>query len=267
MTGTAAPAPEGPDTEGPDTEGARGTDAEGPRQEGPRAGKAGAEQAGAEAPGAGSAAGAEGATRWLSPEELAAWLANSAIMISLPAALDARMQRESQLTFFEYMVLSVLSEEPDRTMRMSGLAARTSASLSRLSHVVGRLEKRGLLSRARVPGSGRRTDAILSEAGYDVVVAAAPGHVAAVREYLMDGLGPDELRALRRIGTAVEAAIHGRGPGSAASPFRRPPRLRRLPAAARRSRRRSRRPTRPCWPTIHESSCAQPARVVSRRCR
>lgn len=222
MTGTAAPAPEGPDTEGPDVEGARGPDAEGPGQEGPRAGKAGAEQAGAEqagaeAPGAGSSAGAEGATRWLSPEELAAWLANSAIMISLPAALDARMQRESQLTFFEYMVLSVLSEEPDRTMRMSGLAARTSASLSRLSHVVGRLEKRGLLSRARVPGSGRRTDAILSEAGYDAVVAAAPGHVAAVREYLMDGLGPDELRALRRIGTAVEAAIHGRGPSSAAS--------------------------------------------------
>ena len=55
-----------------------------------------------------------------------------------PAALDARMQRESQMTFFEYMVLSVLSEEPDRTMQMSALAVRTSASLSRLSHVVGR---------------------------------------------------------------------------------------------------------------------------------
>ncbi|MCO8277077.1 MarR family winged helix-turn-helix transcriptional regulator [Actinoplanes sp. TRM 88003] len=148
-------------------------------------------------------------TRWLSPDELAAWLANSAIMISLPAALDARMQRESQMTFFEYMVLSVLSEEPDRTMQMSDLAARTAASLSRLSHVVGRLENRGLLTRARVPGSGRRTNATLTDAGYDQVVAAAPGHVAAVREYLIDGLEPGDLAALRRIGTSVEAAIKG----------------------------------------------------------
>ena len=118
--------------------------------------------------------------RWLNQEELAAWLANSAIMTSLSAALDARMQRESRLTFFEYSVLSVLSEEEDRTMRMSALAVRTSASLSRLSHVVGRLEKRGLLARTRVSGPGRRTDTTLTRAGHDVVVAAAPGHVAAV---------------------------------------------------------------------------------------
>jgi DNA-binding MarR family transcriptional regulator len=146
-------------------------------------------------------------TRWLNPDERAAWLANSAIMISLPAALDARMQRESQMTFFEYMVLSVLSEQPDHTLQMSELAAQTAASLSRLSHVVGRLEKRELLTRARIPGPGRRTNATLTEAGYETVVEAAPGHVAAVREYLMDELEPHELTALRRIGTAVDAAI------------------------------------------------------------
>ena len=150
---------------------------------------------------------AEGGPRWLDADELAAWLANSAIMISLPAALDARMQRESRLTFFEYMVLSVLSEQPGRTLQMSELAARTSASLSRLSHVVARLETRGLLTRSRIPGPGRRTSTTLTESGYDTVVAAAPGHVAAVREYLIDGLRPDELKALRRIGTAVDEAI------------------------------------------------------------
>ncbi|NGO46603.1 MarR family winged helix-turn-helix transcriptional regulator [Streptomyces ureilyticus] len=160
-----------------------------------------------EGSGSGASTGPVAETRWLNGDELAAWLANSAIMISLPAALDARMQREAQLTFFEYMVLSVLSEQPDRTMQMSALAARTAASLSRLSHVVGRLEKRELLARKRIPGSGRRTTATLTEAGYDVVVAAAPGHVAAVREYLIDDLGPQELAALRRIGAAVDAAI------------------------------------------------------------
>ncbi|MBB5917633.1 DNA-binding MarR family transcriptional regulator [Nocardia transvalensis] len=128
-------------------------------------------------------------------------------MISLPAALDARMQREAELTFFEYMVLSVLSEQPDRTLQMSDLAARTAASLSRLSHVAARLEKRELLTRARVPGSGRRTVAMLTEAGYQAVVAAAPGHVAAVREYLIDELEPHDLAALCRIGTAVAAAL------------------------------------------------------------
>ncbi|MCM4082385.1 MarR family winged helix-turn-helix transcriptional regulator [Paractinoplanes hotanensis] len=122
------------------------------------------------------------------------------------------MQRETPLTFFEYIVLSVLSEQPERTLRMSDLAARTSASLSRLSHVVGRLEKRGLIERARVPGAGRRTVATLTEAGHHEVVAAAPGHVAAVREYLIDQLEPHDLAALRRIGTAVKAAINGRRP-------------------------------------------------------
>lgn len=155
-----------------------------------------------------------GGALWLDGEERAAWLANSAIMISLPAALDARMQRESGMTFFEYMVLSVLSEQPARTLQMSDLAARTSASLSRLSHVVGRLEKRGLLTRARIPGSGRRTSATLSEAGCAEVVAAAPGHVAAVREYLIDGLEPHELAALQRIGASVDAAINRRAPDS-----------------------------------------------------
>ena len=169
--------------------------------------------------GSGSPVGSDAQPRWLNSDELAAWLANSAIMISLPAALDARMQRESQMTFFEYMVLSVLSEEPDRTMQMSALAVRTSASLSRLSHVVGRLEKRGLLARSRIPGAGRRTNTTLTEAGYDVVVAAAPGHVAAVREYLIDSLEPRDLIALQRIGAAVDAAInHGRtAPASAAT--------------------------------------------------
>lgn len=169
---------------------------------------AGAEASATRSSGAAESVDAATDTRWLSRDELAAWLANSAIMISLPAALDSRMQRESQLTFFEYMVLSVLSEQPERTLRMSDLATRTSASLSRLSHVAGRLEKRGLLERARIPGAGRRTVALLTEAGYQVVVAAAPGHVAAVREYLIDELEPCDLAALRRIGTAVDAAVN-----------------------------------------------------------
>lgn len=145
--------------------------------------------------------------RWLNEAELAAWWANSSLMITLPAALDARMQRDAQMTFYEYMVLSVLSEQDARSMQMSQLAARTSSSLSRLSHVAGRLEKRGLITRTRIPGPGRRALATLTDEGQRVVEAAAPGHVAAVREYIIDHLDPRDLDALRRIGEAVETAI------------------------------------------------------------
>lgn len=146
--------------------------------------------------------------RWLSDEERAAWLATATIMITLPAALDARLQQSANLTFFEYMVLSVLSERADRTMQMSDIAAGVSASLSRLSHVVSRLEKQGLLYRSRVPGSGRRTNATLTDAGYAKVIAAAPDHVAAVREYFVDALEPADVATLARVGVAVAGRIN-----------------------------------------------------------
>jgi DNA-binding MarR family transcriptional regulator len=149
--------------------------------------------------------------RWLTADERAAWLAATALMGLLPAALDARMQRDAGLTFFEYMVLALLSEQPDRTMQMGDLALAASASLSRLSHVVGRLEKQGLVDRARVPGRGRRTNAILTEAGYAKVVAAAPGHVAVVRDLFLDPLTSAEIATLGRAGRKVTARIASRG--------------------------------------------------------
>ena len=150
--------------------------------------------------------------RWLSDAERAAWLATAAIMITLPAALDARLQQEANLTFFEYMVLSVLSEHADRTMQMSDIAAGVSASLSRLSHVVTRLEKQGLVVRSRVPGSGQRTNATLTDAGYDKVMAAAPGHVRAVRDFFVDALAPADVISVQRIGVAVAGRINPERP-------------------------------------------------------
>ena len=150
--------------------------------------------------------------RWLSDEERAAWLATAAIMTTLPAALDARLRQESDLTFIEYMVLAVLSERADRTMQMSDIAAGVSASLSRLSHVVTRLEKRGFLSRTRIPGSGQRTNATLTDAGYAKVVAAAPAHVTAVRDYFVDVLTPTDLATMQRIGLGVARRINPERP-------------------------------------------------------
>jgi len=149
---------------------------------------------------------------WLSERERAAWLATAAVMITLPAALDARLQQRAGLSFVEYMVLAVLSEREHGTMQLSDIAAGVSASLSRLSHVITRLEKRGLLRRTRVPGAGRRTNAVLTDAGLAAVVAAAPDHVRAVREYFVDALRPADLATLKRLGAEVARRINPEQP-------------------------------------------------------
>jgi DNA-binding MarR family transcriptional regulator len=145
--------------------------------------------------------------RWLTPAEREAWMATNALLIRLPAALDSQLQRDSGLTLFEYMVLVALSESPGRELRMSVLADLASASLSRLSHAASRLEHQGLLTRSRVPGPGRRTVATLTDDGFAKVEAAAPGHVHAVRELLIDRLDPADLASLTKAGRGVLDAL------------------------------------------------------------
>ncbi len=143
---------------------------------------------------------------WLSDEEQRAWRAVVALMIRLPAILDAQLQKDAGIGHFDYLVLSNLSEAPDRTLRMSQLAARASSSLSRLSHVVSRLEARGWVRREAEGSDGRSVNAVLTEAGWDKVVATAPGHVAAVRKILVDTLTPGEFRTFGAISTQILAA-------------------------------------------------------------
>ena len=140
--------------------------------------------------------GADTEPPWLTEDERAAWVRLVSVFIKLPAALDAQLQREAGISHFEYMVLSSLSEAPDRTLRMSQLAAMASGSVSRLSHVVSRLEAKGWVRREPSPGDGRFINAVLTEPGWQKVVDTAPGHVAAVRRLLIDTLSPEELRSL-----------------------------------------------------------------------
>jgi DNA-binding MarR family transcriptional regulator len=140
---------------------------------------------------------------WLTAEEQAAWRSVVSLLIRLPAAIEAELQRDAGISQFEYLVLSGLSEAPDRTLRMSDLAAMASGSLSRLSHVVSRLEARGWVRREACPGDGRFINAVLTDDGWAKVVATAPGHVAAVRRLLIDVLTPEQLRVLGAISDEV----------------------------------------------------------------
>lgn len=140
---------------------------------------------------------------WLTPTEEQAWLGAAAFMIRLPSALDAQLQADSELSFFEYMVMAALSQSEGGEMQMSELARLASGSLSRLSHTVARLERQGFMTRERIPGAGRRTRAALTGAGWAKVRAAAPGHVRHVRSLLIDAVTPEQLRALGEIGRTV----------------------------------------------------------------
>lgn len=146
--------------------------------------------------------------RWLDAEEQQTWLAMVSMLVSLPAALDAQLQRDAGISHFEYQVLAGLSMSPDRSLRMRDLADFAEASLSRLSHTAKRLETKGWLTRTPDPADGRSTLAILTDAGWDKVVATAPGHVAEVRRLVIDPLTKTQAKQLREISHRVNDAIN-----------------------------------------------------------
>ena len=141
--------------------------------------------------------------RWLDAREREAWGRRGSLIQLLPAALDTQLRRDSDLTHFEYWVLAMLSEAPERTLRMTALAERTSSTLSRLSHVVSRMEERGLVERRPCPSDRRATNATLTDGGYAKLVETAPGHVEAVREYVFDALTPEQVDQLTEITEAM----------------------------------------------------------------
>src|SRR5216684_9401779 len=100
--------------------------------------------------------------KWLIRSEVDSWLSVVRLMTWLPWSIDQQLQRDSNLGIVEYQVLAMLSDSPERRMRMSSLAEVTNASLSRLSHLVKRLEERGLVRREPDPTDGRFTHAILT---------------------------------------------------------------------------------------------------------
>src|SRR3954447_16624816 len=127
-------------------------------------------------------------TRWLDPDEQRTWRAFLGATQLLFDQLDRELQRDAGMPHAYYEILVILSEAPGRTLRMSELAERTRSSRSRLSHAVARLEERGWIRREDCPPARRGAFAVLTDAGFAVLAAAAPGHVEAVRRQLFDRL-------------------------------------------------------------------------------
>ncbi len=136
-----------------------------------------------------------GMTRWLTDEEQTLWRGWIAVSMLLPDRLNRDLQESHGLTGTDYQILVELSESPKRRMRMSTLADRVQLSRSRLSHQIDRMTKAGLVTREVCEQDGRGMFAVLTEQGWDTIVAAAPDHVESVRRNLLDQLTPEEFEA------------------------------------------------------------------------
>ncbi|GAB2689567.1 MarR family winged helix-turn-helix transcriptional regulator [Thalassiella azotivora] len=148
---------------------------------------------------------------WLDDDEQRTWRLYLAMSRRLPEALERQTRADAGMPLTYYIVLAMLSEAPDRSLRMSELAEITNSSASRLSHAVARLEERGWVRRERSPEDGRGNIAVLTDEGMSTVVAAAPGHVGAVRRFIFDAITPEQRACLEDICRSVLTAIGDAG--------------------------------------------------------
>ena len=146
-------------------------------------------------------------TPWLDHTQRLAWVRFAAVLELLPRSLDAQLERDERLSHFDYYCLAMLSEAPRRTLRMTALAGMTNATLPRLSRVMNRLEEASYVRREPCPADRRATNVVLTDAGWDKVVGAAPGHVAHVRELVIDALQPEQVDQLSEISAQLLAVL------------------------------------------------------------
>ncbi|MEU4805325.1 MarR family transcriptional regulator [Actinosynnema sp. NPDC023587] len=147
--------------------------------------------------------------RWLDEREARVWHAYLDLNRELHGALERQLVRDSGLSNADYSLLAPLSEAPDGLVRARELGALVGWERSRLSHQIGRMEKRGLVARERCPEDARGSMVRLTPAGRTAIEAAAPAHVRTVRRYLFDVLSAEELdvlgRAFSRVLERIEA--------------------------------------------------------------
>ena len=145
--------------------------------------------------------------RWLTADEQQVWRSYLAASLLLTSRLEQQMQSDAGIPMAYYEIMVRLSEAPDRRLRMSDLSGASYQSRSRLSHAVARLEEAGWVERQACPTDRRGAYAVLTDEGFAVLEAAAPGHVAQVRADLFDRLTPEQVHQLGEICTAIAAPL------------------------------------------------------------
>ena len=143
----------------------------------------------------------------MSEDEQCTWRAFLTAMRLLTDQLDRELQRDANIPHTYYEILVALSEAPGRRLRMNHLADMCQSSRSRLSHAVNRLEEAGWVRREACPTDKRGALAVMTDAGFAAIEAAAPGHVEGVRRHVFDVLSPEQVRQLGEISTAIRDGL------------------------------------------------------------
>lgn len=133
---------------------------------------------------------------WLTDDQQQLWRDWLSVQTRLPAVLNRELQADQQLSLSDFDVLVHLSEAEDGRLRMSALADQLAWEQSRLSHHLGRMEKRGLVYREPCPQDARGSFACLAELGRVRLQAAAPGHAGTVRALIFEHLTDQEQATL-----------------------------------------------------------------------
>lgn len=136
---------------------------------------------------------------WLDEHDTEIWLTMWAMISWIPARLDESLKENENINLSDYLALVEIAQSEQQKISMSNLATATQMSPSRLSHVVARLEKRGLVSRAPDPHDRRTNIASLTQEGIDFTVQATPGYLQKLRELIFDAITPEEADQLNAI--------------------------------------------------------------------
>lgn len=149
-------------------------------------------------------------TRWLNATEQELWLEFREFLWGFPSAMDRQLNRDAGLSSGEYAVLAAVSEADASRMRSGDLACALKWDRSRVSHLLRRMETKGLVTRCAASGDGRGQDIMLTDAGWETIRATAPDHVSFVRETLFDSISPDEQDQLRLTLAKIREAVVSR---------------------------------------------------------
>ena len=141
--------------------------------------------------------------RWLTPSQQRAWLSYMRVYHRLEYEMNRHLQAECGLSLGDYTVLNALSNAPGHRLQLTNLAITIGWERSRLSHHLQRMTKRSLVQRITSETDRRATDAVLTPAGWDAVRAAAPRHVAWVRQIFFTDIGAEQEADLTDILTTV----------------------------------------------------------------
>ncbi|MEU8131730.1 MarR family transcriptional regulator [Micromonospora sp. NPDC049049] len=157
--------------------------------------------------------GGRGGRQLPTPDELRIWRDFIETTAALGSRLESRLQGDSSLSTGDYAVLLALSEAEGETMRSSELASHIGWERSRLSHHLGRMERRGLIRRQECATVPRGAEVLLTKAGGEAFRGATFPHLRAIREFFVDALTPEQIVAAGEIATALRAQLDTLGKG------------------------------------------------------